>query len=304
MNQFLAQISIVVDDYDRAIEYYTKQLHFDLIEDTKLSESKRWVKVKPKGLGTCSLLLAKAATDEQQSRIGNQTGGRVFLFLHTDDFKRDYQNLLNHQITIIREPSREIYGTVAVFKDLYGNLWDLIEPVSQINQAISSAQIPKYSEVDLAPVETSYKKVLYISWSFFFGLVISILLPIFYWIESLQKSWIVLSVIGTILLCIVVLIAFIEIGFKNLAWALRDKDIIFKKGWLFQSTYIIPFVKVQHCELLSGPIGRKFGLASIKLNTAASNDIDISINGLKQDTAEQLKAFIINKIETDEHQQI
>lgn len=302
MNQFLARISIVVDDYDRAIEYYTQKLHFDLIEDSKLNDTKRWVSVKPKGLGTCSLLLAKAATDEQQSRIGNQTGGRVFLFLYTDDFKRDYQNLLNHQITIVREPSRETYGTVAVFKDLYGNLWDLIEPVSQINQAISSAQIPKYSEVDLEPVENSYKKVLYISWSVFLGLIITVLLPIFYWIESFQKSWIILSVIGTILLSLIALITFIEIGFKNLAWALRDKDIIFKKGWLFQSTHIIPFVKVQHCELISGPIGRRFGLASIKLNTAASNHADISIKGLKHETAENLKAFIMNKIEINEHQ--
>lgn len=302
MNQFLAQISIVVDDYDSAIEYYTQKLHFDLIEDSTLSETKRWVKVKPKGLGTCSLLLAKAATEEQQSRIGNQTGGRVFLFLYTDDFKRDYQNLLNHQITIVREPTVEPYGTVAVFEDLYGNLWDLIEPVSQTNQAISSAQIPKYNEVVLEPVEANYKKVLYMSWSVFLGVLITALVPLFIWIESLQKSWIIFSAIGTILLGISTLIAFIEIGFKNLAWALREKDIIFKKGWLFQSTHIIPFIKVQHCELMSGPIGRRFGLASIKLNTAASNHLDISIKGLKKETAEQIKAFIMDKIEINEYQ--
>ncbi|MBT9483135.1 VOC family protein [Sediminibacterium sp.] len=129
MNQHLAQIAIVVDDYDKAIEFYTKKLHFYLIEDTILSETKRWVKVKPKGSTGCSLLLAKAANDEQKSRIGNQTGGRVFLFLYTDDFKRDYQNLIDMDITIIREPSHEEYGTVVVFEDLYGNLWDLIEPV-------------------------------------------------------------------------------------------------------------------------------------------------------------------------------
>lgn len=128
MNQHLAHIAIVVDDYDKAIDFYTQKLHFELIEDTVLSETKRWVKVKPKGSTECCLLLAKAANDEQKSRIGNQTGGRVFLFLHTDNFKRDYQNLIDMGIKIIREPSYEVYGTVAVFEDLYGNLWDLIEP--------------------------------------------------------------------------------------------------------------------------------------------------------------------------------
>jgi catechol 2,3-dioxygenase-like lactoylglutathione lyase family enzyme len=128
MRQYLAQIAIVVHDYDEAIDFYTKKLHFDLIEDTVLSDSKRWVLVRPKGANECSLLLAKGVTDEQKSRIGNQTGGRVFLFLYTDDFKRDYQNLVEHKIKIVREPSNEVYGTVAVFADLYGNLWDLIEP--------------------------------------------------------------------------------------------------------------------------------------------------------------------------------
>lgn len=129
MYQHLAHIAIVVDDYDKAIAFYTQKLHFELVEDTVLSETKRWVKVKPKGSNECCLLLAKAANDEQKSRIGNQTGGRVFLFLHTDDFKRDYQNLITMGIKVIREPSYEAYGTVAVFEDLYGNLWDLIEPI-------------------------------------------------------------------------------------------------------------------------------------------------------------------------------
>jgi len=128
MNQRLAHIAIVVNDYDEAIKFYTEKLHFDLIEDTRLSETKRWVLVKPKGQDGCCLLLAKAANDEQQSRVGNQTGGRVFLFLHTDDFKRDFQNLLDNEIEIVRQPSKEEYGTVAVFKDLYGNLWDMIGP--------------------------------------------------------------------------------------------------------------------------------------------------------------------------------
>ena len=129
MNQRLAHIAIVVNDYDEAIKFYTEKLHFDLIEDTRLSETKRWVLVRPAGSNECCLLLAKAANEEQKSRVGNQTGGRVFLFLHTDNFERDYQNLLNNQIEIVRPPQKEVYGTVAVFKDLYGNLWDLIEPV-------------------------------------------------------------------------------------------------------------------------------------------------------------------------------
>ena len=129
MKQRLAHIAIVVNDYDEAIRFYTEKLHFELIEDSQLSETKRWVLVKPKGTDGCCLLLAKAANEEQLSRVGNQTGGRVFLFLHTDDFKRDFQNLLDNEIEIVRQPSKEEYGTVAVFKDIYGNLWDLIEPM-------------------------------------------------------------------------------------------------------------------------------------------------------------------------------
>ena len=128
MKQRLAHIAIVVNDYDEAIKFYTEKLHFDLIEDTQLSETKRWVLVRPKGGDSCCLLLAKAANEEQLSRVGNQTGGRVFLFLHTDNFERDYQNLLDNEIEIVRQPSKEEYGTVAVFKDLYGNLWDMIGP--------------------------------------------------------------------------------------------------------------------------------------------------------------------------------
>lgn len=128
MKQQLAYITLVVDDYNEAIEFYTKKLHFDLTEDTRLSETKRWVLVTPRG-SACSLLLAKAVGVEQQTRIGNQTGGRVFLFLHTDDFERDYSNLLSANIEIVRPPVKESYGTVCVFKDLYGNCWDLIEPL-------------------------------------------------------------------------------------------------------------------------------------------------------------------------------
>lgn len=126
MNQRLAHIALVVQDYDEAIAFYTQKLGFELLEDTALSETKRWVLVKPRGDGECCLLLAQAANDEQRSRVGNQTGGRVFLFLHTDDFWRDYHKLVENGIVFVREPAVEAYGTVAVFKDLYGNLWDLI----------------------------------------------------------------------------------------------------------------------------------------------------------------------------------
>ena len=128
MKQRIAHIALVVDDYDKAIQFYTRKLNFDLIEDTILSENKRWVLVAPKGSSGCKLLLARAASEEQVSRIGNQTGGRVFLFLHTDDFERDYHHLKSKEIEFVRGPSKEEYGTVAVFKDIYGNLWDLIEP--------------------------------------------------------------------------------------------------------------------------------------------------------------------------------
>lgn len=128
MTQKIAHIALVVDDYDKAIDFYTKKLHFDLIEDTVLSAEKRWVLVSPKGATDCCLLLAKAATNEQATRIGNQAGGRVFLFLHTDNLERDYKNLMDHRIKIVREPATEAWGKVAVFADLYGNLWDLIEP--------------------------------------------------------------------------------------------------------------------------------------------------------------------------------
>jgi catechol 2,3-dioxygenase-like lactoylglutathione lyase family enzyme len=127
MKQFIAQLALVVNDYDEAIAFYTQKLGFLLVEDTVLSESKRWVLVVPPGSEECSLLLAKASGPEQQKAVGNQTGGRVFLFLYTDDFYRDYQAMLEKGIHFVRPPAREIYGTVAVFEDLYGNLWDLIE---------------------------------------------------------------------------------------------------------------------------------------------------------------------------------
>jgi catechol 2,3-dioxygenase-like lactoylglutathione lyase family enzyme len=128
MIQKIAHISLLVNDYNEAIAFYTQKLNFILIEDTDLGEDKHWVLIAPPGPVGCNLLLAKAATEEQKSRVGNQTGGRVFLFLNTDNFERDFQNLLDHEISIVREPVKEVYGKVVVFADLYGNMWDLIEP--------------------------------------------------------------------------------------------------------------------------------------------------------------------------------
>lgn len=128
MKQELAQIALVVDDYDKAIEFYTQRLSFKLLEDTKLSETKRWVVIGPQGSSGCRILLARAANAEQAGHIGNQTGGRVFLFLHTDDFDRDYTNYTEKGIEFVRSPVDEPFGKVAVFRDLYGNLWDLIQP--------------------------------------------------------------------------------------------------------------------------------------------------------------------------------
>jgi catechol 2,3-dioxygenase-like lactoylglutathione lyase family enzyme len=127
MKQSIAHIALVVNDYDEAIKFYTEKLGFVLLDDTPQSETKRWVLVAPKGAEECCLLLAKGVGDEQRSRIGNQTGGRVFLFLKTDDFWRDYRNLRQKNVNFVREPKTEDYGTVAVFEDLYGNLWDLVE---------------------------------------------------------------------------------------------------------------------------------------------------------------------------------
>jgi catechol 2,3-dioxygenase-like lactoylglutathione lyase family enzyme len=128
MKQHIAHISLLVSDYDEAINFYTQKLNFTLIEDTPISDDKRWVRVAPAGSRECCLLLAKASSDEQKKFVGKQTGGRVFLFLYTDNFERDYQNLIRENIQIVRAPKQENYGTVAVFADLYGNLWDLIEP--------------------------------------------------------------------------------------------------------------------------------------------------------------------------------
>jgi len=129
MERFIGQFSILVKDYDEALDFYINVLDFELVEDTVLSPYKRWVVIKPsntKGQG-CNLLLARASNPTQEMFIGNQTGGRVFLFLYTDNLKRDYDLLVNKGVKIVRNPSDESYGRVLVFSDLYGNLWDLIE---------------------------------------------------------------------------------------------------------------------------------------------------------------------------------
>jgi catechol 2,3-dioxygenase-like lactoylglutathione lyase family enzyme len=129
MHQSLAHIALLVNDYDESINFYTQTLHFTLVEDKVMSPTKRWVMIAPPGSTGTSILLAKAANEEQQSRVGNQTGGRVFLFLYTDDIERDYKNLKDKKVKIVRELENQPHGKVAVFADLYGNLWDLIEPV-------------------------------------------------------------------------------------------------------------------------------------------------------------------------------
>lgn len=128
MTQSIVHVAIVVRDYDEAIDFYTNKLGFTLVEDTYQPEQdKRWVVVAPPGSDGTSLLLARASTPQQASFVGNQAGGRVFLFLNTDDFQRDYAALVARGVVFVREPKTESYGTVAVFQDLYGNLWDLLQ---------------------------------------------------------------------------------------------------------------------------------------------------------------------------------
>jgi len=135
MNQRIAHIALVVKDYDEAIEFYTQKLDFTLIEDTIIDVNKRWVMVAPTGAKECCILLAKASDDRQAESIGNQTGGRVGFFLFTDDFWRDFNKMTDRNINFVRPPTKFKYGTVAVFEDLYGNLWDLIEP-NELNKGL------------------------------------------------------------------------------------------------------------------------------------------------------------------------
>ena len=129
MKQSIIHIALLVKDYDEAIAFYTRKLNFTLVADTfQPEQNKRWVLVAPPGTGHPQILLAKASGEEQEKYIGNQTGGRVFLFLQTDDFWRDYENMTRKGVEFVRAPKTEAYGTVAVFRDLYGNLWDLLQP--------------------------------------------------------------------------------------------------------------------------------------------------------------------------------
>ncbi len=127
MKQTLGHVALLVRDYDEALAFFTTKLNFTVVGDTRQSDDKRWVLIAPPGSSGTNLLLAQAATPEQASRIGNQTGGRVFLFLHTDDFWRDYNEMIARHVKFVRPPKEESYGTVAVFEDLYGNLWDLLQ---------------------------------------------------------------------------------------------------------------------------------------------------------------------------------
>ena len=159
MENHINQITLVVKDYDEAIAFYTQKFHFDLIEDTVLSETKRWVVVAPKN-SQCRLLLAKAANQEQLKSVGNQTGGRVFLFLNTDNLERERQNLIDKKVNIVRESKQENYGKVLVFEDLYGNLWDLIEPVTKTNSHyFSTAILAIKPEVDFSTAIEALKKL-------------------------------------------------------------------------------------------------------------------------------------------------
>lgn len=128
MPQHLAHIALLVDEYDRAISWFRERVGFELIEDTPLSATKRWVLIAPPGSRECRILLARAASPEQVAAIGDQSGGRVFLFLHTDDLARDHAAMQAKGVEFVRPPEVQPWGTVAVFSDLYGNLWDLIQP--------------------------------------------------------------------------------------------------------------------------------------------------------------------------------
>lgn len=167
------------------------------------------------------------------------------------------------------------------------------------NPIISHADIPQFAEVPLEPIEKEYKKVQFISAAITILIVILVLAILFLLIDELQDGWIIGAAVALLTLFMAFVLTSIQIGFKNKAWAIREKDIIFKKGWIFHTTHIIPFIKVQHCVVRSGPIERKYGLASIRLMTAASHDVDISIHGLKKETAEQLKLWIMEKMESN-----
>lgn len=166
------------------------------------------------------------------------------------------------------------------------------------NPSIPHSDIPRYAEVPLHPVEPAYKKVLYIGWAVFFGLLLAAMVALFLLVEAFQATWYMAAAMGIWIASVALTVFAIEIGFRNRAWALRERDVVFRKGWLFQSTHIVPFVKIQHCVVRSGPIERRFGLASIQMMTAAGTDLDVGIRGLKQETAERLKEWVAEKTAT------
>jgi membrane protein YdbS with pleckstrin-like domain len=157
------------------------------------------------------------------------------------------------------------------------------------NPLIPIAAIPQYQEIPLQRIEPDYKKVLWFNWTIAYLFITGLTVLIFITNEKLQKAWIITLAVFVFMSSIALVIASIEIGFKNRSWALRDKDIIFKKGWLFQRTHIVPFAKVQHCILKTGPVGLRYNLASLRFMTAASHQRDISINGLSLEDAEKIK---------------
>jgi hypothetical protein len=157
------------------------------------------------------------------------------------------------------------------------------------NPLIPIAAIPQYQEIPLQRIEPDYKKVLWFNWTIAYLFITGLTILIFITNEKIQKAWIITLAVFVFMSSIALVIASIEIGFKNRSWALRDKDIIFKKGWLFQRTHIVPFAKVQHCILKTGPVGRRYNLASLRFMTAASHQRDISINGLSLEDAEKIK---------------
>lgn len=155
MPQRLAQVALLVRDYDEALAYFTGRLGFRVVEDTPLGTAKRWVVIAPPGPGGARLLLARAATPEQERTVGRQTGGRVFLFLHTDSFRRDYEAFRARGVAFIEEPREESYGTVAVFEDLYGNRWDLVQP--RVTSAAADSRAPSSPAI---PVLRSERLIL------------------------------------------------------------------------------------------------------------------------------------------------
>jgi membrane protein YdbS with pleckstrin-like domain len=157
------------------------------------------------------------------------------------------------------------------------------------NPLIPIAAIPQYQEIPLQRVEPDYKKVLWFNWAIAYLFIIGLTVLIFIANDNLHKVWIISLATLVLSISIALVIASIEIGFKNRSWALREKDIIYKNGWLFQSTHIVPFAKVQHCILKTGPLGRRYNLASLRFMTAASHQRDISINGLSLEDAEKIK---------------